>query len=176
MNELPSHRYRTAAHLRRHRRQRRLHPRSGSGQPYPVGREHADEAAGGGCAATHGVRARRPPGQAHRRGPDPAGLCAAHPQAARRSDEHPAPAAHGGLGAHRHAGRLRDALPARHPLALRPGLPTGAGGSALRLFRPAAAAPGPRPDHRHPQAGRRHRRVPAPGTLRLGRGHRLQSP
>ena len=50
------------------------------------------------------------------------------------------------------------------------GLPTGAGGSALRTLRPAVAAPGSRPDHRHPPARQGDRPTAAPGALRLGRG------
>lgn len=168
MNELPArHRYGIAPHLRRHRRARWFHPRRGGGESHPVGGQHADEAARRGRPAALAVRARRKADPPHRRRPGAARLCPADPQAARRGVQHPAPPAHGRFGAHRHPGRLRDALPPGDPVALRRSLSAGAGRGALRHLAQPAGAQRPRPVHRHPRAGHRDRPVAAPGALRL---------
>src|SRR5690606_11907565 len=151
-------------------------PRRGGGEPHAIGDQHADEAPRGGRAAARPVRARRSPGAADTGRPGAARLCAADSQAARRGADHPARAAHGRLGAHRHTGRLRDALSAGDPVAFRPELSAGAGRGPLRTLLPAAAAPGPGPVHRHPRARHGNRPVAASGAFRLGRSAGLQYP
>nr|GFD56289.1 hypothetical protein [Tanacetum cinerariifolium] len=89
------------------------------------------------------------------------------------SVQHPARTAHGRHREDRHAGRLRDALLARHSVALRSGVSADSGGGALRLLGAAAATSGPGPEHRHPRAGQGDRSDPASGALRLGRSRRV---
>jgi DNA-binding transcriptional LysR family regulator len=84
---------------------------------------------------------------------------AAHPQAAQRSVQHLARAAHGRHRAHRHAGRLRDAVSAGDPVAVCAVLSADPDRSALRVQQTAVAAHRPRPVHRHPRAGQRDRPV-----------------